>query len=228
VLIALEGIDGAGKSTLADLWAAALRRQGRTVEVLRKRPGLDGETGRLGDLQTLIWGSRADLDEGGDLGARFHLLLHGAWYAGVGQRRLDPALRAGHTIIADGWWTRSAVKASLQPGVSLAWALTLFDQVPVPDRTILLDVSPRLAWARRPEGFTAWETGRLSGVKASEADGFIHYQGSIAEGLRSLARRRHWQVLSPAPSWSPERILDHLDPTDRARDDIPLSGVQTP
>src|SRR5947209_12732576 len=68
VLITIEGLDGAGKSTLAGALADALRAGGRTVELLREPGGVEVSE----RIRALVQ------DPGLDVAARAEALLYAA------------------------------------------------------------------------------------------------------------------------------------------------------
>ena len=113
LLIALEGIDGSGKSTQARLLAAALAQQGREV-VLTREP-TDGRAGQ--ELRRYLEGPSRYLSPEQELqlfvaDRREHV-----------ERTIQPALRAGKTVITDRYYYSSVAyqgALGLDPGKILA------------------------------------------------------------------------------------------------------------
>ena len=89
MLIAVEGIDGCGKTTLVARLAAELRARGRTVVVVRRY---------MLDEITALWWRLLDLDL---IDQRGTAQLAAADYATGLQRIINPALHAGSVVIAD-------------------------------------------------------------------------------------------------------------------------------
>lgn len=90
--IALEGGEGAGKSTQARLLAEALRAQGREVVLTREPGGTPGAEA----IRNLLLGT-----EGEGWGARAEALLFAAARADHVERLIAPALAGGACVVCD-------------------------------------------------------------------------------------------------------------------------------
>ena len=143
LFLALEGADGSGKSTQARALAEALRGAGRTVELTREPGGSD-----LGEiLRTLILDpAHAPVDP------RTEALLFAAARSAHVERTLRPALAAGHVVVTDRYVDSSVAYQGAARGLGTgriaelnAWATAGL----TPDLTVLLDVDPGTAAARR-------------------------------------------------------------------------------
>lgn len=141
-LISLEGIDGAGKSTQVELLAAALRAEGWPV-VATREPGGTALGERLRDL----------LKGAVPLAPRTELILFAAARAELVEEVIRPALDAGQVVLCDRFAdsTRAYQGAGrgLDPALVEA-SITLATGGLAPSLTVLLDLPPALALARRP------------------------------------------------------------------------------
>ncbi|CAA9485076.1 MAG: Thymidylate kinase [uncultured Solirubrobacteraceae bacterium] len=90
-LITVEGLDGAGKSTLIAGLVPALRDQGHDVEVLREPGGVEVAE----RIRTLV------KDPGLAIHARAETLLYAAARAALVEERIRPALEAGRWVLLD-------------------------------------------------------------------------------------------------------------------------------
>ena len=91
MLITVEGIDGAGKTTLVAGLAEALRARGRAVEVLREPGGVE-----LSErLRALV------KDPGLTVGDRAEALVYAAARAQLVEERLRPLLADGRWVLLD-------------------------------------------------------------------------------------------------------------------------------
>ena len=90
-LITIEGIDGAGKSTLAASLAGELQRLGAPVELLREPGGVELSE-RIRELVK---------DPALHVGARAEALLYAAARAQLVQERLRPLLDQGMLVLLD-------------------------------------------------------------------------------------------------------------------------------
>jgi len=141
VLITVEGVDGAGKSTLVAGLAAALRERGRPVEVLRE-PGGVAVSERIRSLL-------ADPDV--VLEGRAEALLYAAARAQLVAERLRPLLETGRWVLLDRFVDSSLAYqgAGRELGVDEVRSLNEFATGGLrPDRTLLLRIPPVRGLAR--------------------------------------------------------------------------------
>ena len=143
-LITIEGLDGSGKTTLAESLAARLRAVGREVELLREPGGVE--------LSERIRGLVKD--PGLDVDPRAEALLYAAARAQLVASRVSPALEAGRWVLLDRFVDSSLAYqgAGRGLGVEAVRAVNVFGTGGIsPDRTLLLraDAGTR---ARRQAG----------------------------------------------------------------------------
>jgi dTMP kinase len=141
-LITIEGLDGAGKTTLADGLAAALAARGDPVELLREPGGVE-----LSErIRALV------KDPGLTVGARAEALLYAAARAQLVQERVLPLLEAGRTVLLDRFVDSSLAYqgAGRALGVAEVAAINAFATGGLtPDRTLLLRVDANTRLARQ-------------------------------------------------------------------------------
>ncbi len=140
-LITIEGLDGAGKTTLAGALAGRLGAAGVTVALLREPGGVEASE-RVRELVT---------DPALELGARAEALLYAAARAQLVQERLVPLLEAGTSIVLDRFVDSSLAYqgAGRGLGVAAVRAINAFGTADlVADRTLLLRVSTVTGRAR--------------------------------------------------------------------------------
>jgi dTMP kinase len=140
--IALEGGEGAGKSTQARLLAEALRARGIEVVTTREPGGTPGaET-----IRGLLLGA-----EGEGWNPRAEALLFAAARSDHVERLIEPAIAAGHWVICDRFVDSSRAYQGGGGGLSDSDILALHaigSGGLLPRRTILIEVSPRVASQR--------------------------------------------------------------------------------
>ncbi len=140
-LITIEGLDGAGKSTLAAALQAELAAT-RPVTVLRD-PGGVALSERVRELVK---------DPELRCGARAEALLYAAARAQLVEEQLEPLLAAGTWVLLDRFVDSSLAYqgAGRGLGVEEVAALNAFATAGLaPDRTLLLRVTPATARARQ-------------------------------------------------------------------------------
>jgi dTMP kinase len=141
-LISIEGLDGAGKTTLAGALAAALERRGVLVELLRE-PGGVAASERVRDLVK---------DPALRVGPRAEALLYAAARAQLVEERLLPALSGGTWVVLDRFTDSSLAYqgGGRGLGVDHVRAINQFATGGLtPDRTLLLRVDPHTGGERQ-------------------------------------------------------------------------------
>jgi dTMP kinase len=143
LLVALEGIDGAGNTTQARLLARWLKRRG--MEVLLTKEPTRGDVGRL---------IRARLRKGVK-DPLVDTLLFAADRAEHVAKVIAPGMRRGLVVVTDRY-VESSIAYQGAEGADPSWVEAVNSFAPRPDLTIILDVPPGQALARKPgprEGF---------------------------------------------------------------------------
>jgi dTMP kinase len=171
-LITIEGVDGAGKSTLAQGLASALREQGHAVELLRE-PGGAALSERIRELVK---------DPALTVGARAEALLYAAARAQLVEERLEPLLASGTAAVLDRFVDSSLAYQGAGRGLGTA-AVGAINELARggvrADRTLLLRVSMKTGLARRDT--RAQRADRLE--EAGEA-----FFAAVADAYEELAR----------------------------------------
>ncbi|KNC17349.1 thymidylate kinase [Arthrobacter sp. RIT-PI-e] len=191
LFIALEGGDGAGKSTQAALLHDALQAGGRTVVRTREPGGTPiGE-----ELRSLV------LDHGhGEIDARTEALMFAASRSAHVHQVILPALRRGDVVVCARYIDSSVAYQGTGRGLGAESVLQLnfwaTDGLR-PDLTVLLDVAPAEGRSRRTSGTVAED--RLE----SEPDAF---HTSIRSAFLELAAAEPSRYLVLAASGAAEEI----------------------
>jgi dTMP kinase len=142
VLITIEGLDGAGKTTLASALAAALRAEGRRVELLREPGGVPAAE----RARALV------KDPGLRVDARAEALLFAAARAQLVEEAVAPLLAAGAWVLLDRFVDSSLAYqgGGRGLGVEAVRAINDFGTGGLrPDRTLLLRLDPAVGRARQ-------------------------------------------------------------------------------
>jgi dTMP kinase len=143
-LITIEGLDGAGKSTLARALHAAIAATGHSVELLREPGGVD-----LSErIRALV------KDPALNVSARTEALLYAAARAQLVEERVRPLLEAGTTVLLDRYVDSSLAYqgAARELGVEHVRQINRFATGALePDRTLLLRIAPAARRARLAE-----------------------------------------------------------------------------
>jgi dTMP kinase len=141
VLITVEGLDGAGKTTLIAALARELEARGQRVLVLREPGGVEVSE----RIRALL------ADPGLEIDPRAEALLYAAARAQLVGEELQPLLEAGDTVLLDRFVDSSLAYqgAGRGLGVKEIRALNEFGTRGLrPDRTLLLRIDPAAGLAR--------------------------------------------------------------------------------
>ena len=140
-LVTIEGIDGAGKSTLAEALAREILGKGRPLELLREPGGVDISE----RIRALV------KDPALAVGSRAEALLYAAARAQLVQEKLEPLLAEGTWVLLDRFVDSSLAYqgAGRELGIQEVRAINLFATGGLtPDRTLLLHIDPAAGRAR--------------------------------------------------------------------------------
>ena len=140
-LITIEGVDGAGKTTLAAGLLDALRLAGHEVELLREPGGVPAAE-RIRDLV---------IDPGLHVSARAEALLYAAARAQLVEEAIDPLLSGGTWVLLDRFIDSSLAYqgGGRELGIDAVRAINEFAiSTARPDRTLLLMIEPQLGRSR--------------------------------------------------------------------------------
>jgi dTMP kinase len=190
-LITIEGLDGAGKSTLADALARELAARELPAKLLREPGGVEVSE----RIRALV------KDPALEVLARTEALLYAAARAQLVEERLQPLLSDGAIVLLDRFLDSSLAYqgAARALGVEQVRAINLFATGGLQaDRTLLLRISPALGRARQHE--RALEPDRLE----RESERFFE---AIARAYDDLARAEPERIRVIDASQAPERVL---------------------
>jgi dTMP kinase len=186
-LITVEGIDGAGKTSLVEGLAAALPE----AVVLREPGGVE-----LSErIRALV------KDPSLTVCARAEALLYAAARAQLVDERLRPLLDSGATVLLDRFVDSSLAYQGGGRELGVEWIRSINDFGIVPDRTILLRLDPAVARARLAHRGEAPDRLELAGDPFFDTIARTYDELAAAEPQRFLvidAGRPADQVLTEA------------------------------
>ena len=191
-LITIEGIDGAGKTTLAAALHDRLRTGGLEVQLLREPGGVQAAE-RVRELVT---------DPALHIGARAEALLYAAARAQLVDEAIMPLLREGSWVLLDRFVDSSLAYQGAGRGLGID-AVAAINQFATgglqPDRTLLLMLDPRQARTRSRS-----RQGPVDRLEREEQDFFDR----IAQGYVQLAEAEPERIRQIDASGPPEQVID--------------------
>jgi dTMP kinase len=195
-LITIEGLDGAGKSTLADALASEIAARGHSVQTLREPGGV-----ALSEhIRALV------KDVSLAVSARTEALLYAAARAQLVEQRLVPLLANGEIVVLDRFVDSSLAYqgGGRHLGIGEIRAINLFATGNLqPDRTLLLRISPATGRARqrvRASSGTGDAPDRL------EQEGEAFFQ-AIVDAYEELAQLEPLRIRAIDAEQPPEDVL---------------------
>ncbi len=190
-LITVEGLDGAGKTTLVSGLARELGSGGQTVFVLREPGGVD-----LSErIRALV------KDASITMGGRAEALLYAAARAQLVEEQLEPLLAAGDWVVLDRFVDSSLAYQGAGRGLGLESIRALNEFATgglAPERTLLLKVDP--AVGRERIAGRREDTDRLE----KERDDFF---SAVAKAYDDIAAAEPERIAVIDAGQSPDRVL---------------------
>ncbi|WP_324695262.1 dTMP kinase [Novosphingobium aerophilum] len=194
--IALEGGEGAGKSTQSRLLAEALRARGLDV-VTTREPGGTGGAEAIREL--LLHG------DGDGWGARAEALLFAAARSDHVEKLIRPALARGAWVVCDRFLDSSRAYQGGGGGLSDGDIRTLHaigSEGMLPDLTVLIEVSPSVA-AKRLALRDVDGTDRIGGREAT-------YHARVAQAFARFAEGEPARFARIDGDGTPEETRDRV------------------
>lgn len=189
--LALEGVEGAGKSTIARRLVEGLLAEGRRALLVREPGGT-----RLGEeVRRLLLDSE-------EMGPWAEALLFAAQRAQLAVEVVGPALQRGEWVVTDRSYYSSLAYQGWARGLGIE-QVRLVNEAGlgevVPDLVVVLEVDPEVGLARQQHA------DRIGGQG-------VEFQQRVAEGYRRLAEAEpHRVVLIPAdgdPAEVTRRVME--------------------
>lgn len=181
-VIAFEGVDGAGKSTVLGLVADHLRGQG--IRVSLPRVGKEHLSKPIREIRQLTR-DRTNLD----LCPRAELLLYASREAQVVEQHVRPAIAEGMTVLLDRSMLTPVVLGAHGRGLDPSTCETIAAAASGglhPDLTLIFDVEPRTSRIRKRIDKVRMGEARNSGRKGLAGSAFSE---RVREGYLCLAAR---------------------------------------
>ena len=191
-LITVEGIDGAGKTTLARSLLAALRERGLNVTLLRE-PGGVRAAERIRELVQ---------DPQARIGDRAEALLYAAARAQLVEEALTPLLAEGQLVLLDRFVDSSLAYqgGGRSLGIDSIRAINQFGTGGlVPDRTLLLQITTAAGRAR--------SDGRAEPLDRLERQPDAFFD-RVADAYAELAAAEPGRIRVIDASQAPEAVLE--------------------
>ncbi|SRR6266568_124088 len=194
MIVAFEGIDGAGKTTTAPLVAEALRLRGHSATSTTKRESIIEDPFAREQVEALaarLWGVPHD-SRMNSVGTLHWVYLNAAFFTAT-HFALCEQLGQSEIVVMDNWINKFAARIIAAGELPYERVLEFLKTIPQPDIVVMLDVEPARAVSRKSAGASDAERGSLHGGRPD----FAAYQGVVRNNLLSMAHRFGWVIVSP-------------------------------
>ena len=185
-LIAVEGLDGSGKSTQVYLLKRWMEMQGLKVFFTEwNSSALVKEATRKGKKRQLLTPTTFSLVHCTDFADRF-------------ERQISPLLRAGYIVLADRYQYTAFARDSVR-GCDPRWLRSLYSFAAIPDITFFFDTPLAVSLERilsgRPQ-LKYFEAGMDLNLADNAEDSFRIFQGKIYDEYKKMVPTEHFVVMN--------------------------------
>jgi len=195
-LIAVEGVDGSGKSTQIRLLLEWLRAAGHEVHLT------------AWNSSPLVHAALRDAKRARSLTPRTFCLMHAADLADRLEREIVPRLRAGHLVLADRWVCTALARDQARE-VDPAWIRAVYAFAPRPRLGVYfrvpVDVAAGRILASRPE-LKYYEAGLDLDLAADPSASFRLFQQRVAHHYDRLVRSERLAVIDGMESVGAQQV----------------------
>lgn len=204
VLCAIEGIDGAGKSTTARLVADSVPN----VVLISKQTPLMSRNQNMNQyynqLTSLIFARPKGF--GAELSDAHWIRMLAAWFTIHYEELALPHLLAGQDVLLENSPFKYMLRYIANVPEDEPHIRACFEPITREiDATVLLDIDPAAALRRKGGAMSSVEGGR----DAQDANDILTYQGRVRLGLHAEARRLGWDILS-VDQQTPRNVADRV------------------
>jgi dTMP kinase len=190
MLLAFEGVDGAGKSTQADLLFTRLQNSQAHLPFLTKwnSSTVVKHATKHGKKDRTLTPTTFALLEAADLADRY-------------DREITPALAAGRHVIADRW-VYTAFARGMARGRDAAWLRGIYSFAPKPDLCFYLALPADVALDRilKTRALKHYEAGMDIGLSDELEQSFLEFQGIAIAAYNGMQLAEHPFIVIDAQS----------------------------
>jgi dTMP kinase len=179
LLIAVEGVDGSGKSTQMQLVNNWLQSNGFAT-VVTAWASTDTIKPLIKDIKRKEY----------IVSPKVFSLLHVADFTERLEKVIIPALQSGLVVLCDRY-LYTAIARDTARGVSEHWVRTMYDFAPIPDITLYFSVRPDISFARKTGIPNFYEAGMDRGLDKNIRHSFEIFQQKVIQSYEQLVTSDH-------------------------------------
>jgi dTMP kinase len=204
--IVFEGVDGAGKSTVARLVAQSLQQGDASVRYWDKRDtSFDSQFAQrqMEIIKEALWDYPKDANIL-ELGNMHWLSLMASWFSAIDELLVKPTLSAKRTVVMDNWHYKFSSRFLLKRDFDPSIVRMIFSLLTEPSCVVFLQVDPETAANRKQGIFLPSECGMLERPELASYQTFIAYQTQVQEQLLSVCDSEQTLIINASKSSAEE------------------------
>jgi len=182
--IVIEGIDGSGKTTIANRVSERLNDNGyKTIFVNKKNTDVCDEYIKkfMGNIRKSLW-ENSPTDPVGEVPEKAWLFLHSLWYTMMEEKVINKLVDDYEFVIMDGWYYKFLARHLTNGEFDFDLSYSIINTLRKGDYTFLLDIKPEECFKRRGD-FKPSELGAHE-IKQEEKEEkafikFVRYQSMV-------------------------------------------------
>ena len=208
-LIVLEGIDGAGKTTIANRLALKLSENYDAVFLDKKSIDCSSNYVRkfMENIKKSLWQSKIN-DPVEKIDEETWLYLHVLWYRLMQEHVIKEKLGKHDYVILDGWIYKFWARHYCNGDFDFEYSENILKRLRQADRVFLLDVSPEESYVRKKE-IKRSELGAHGMIEGKDKkEQFINYQEKMRGEYLKFADEYSFEIIQAQDSI--ENIINQI------------------
>ena len=198
--IVIEGIDGSGKTTIANHVSEKLNDNGyKTIFVNKKNTDICDEYIKkfMGNIRKSLW-ENSPTDPVGEVPEKAWLFLHSLWYTMMEEKVINKLIDDYEFVVMDGWYYKFLARHLTNGEFDFELSYSIINTLRKGDFTFLLDIKPEVCFKRRDD-FKPSELGaheiKQEGKGETTFNKFVRYQNMVRNQYLGFGKEYGFNVI---------------------------------
>lgn len=207
-LIVIEGIDGSGKTTVAQHLRDYLGEKACFLSKKSIEANTNFQKQFMSEIKPILW-ERKPTEPVSEIDEESWLYLHMLWYHMLQKFVISDKLRNYEYVVMDGWYYKFLARHFVNSKMETTIAEFLVKRLLRPDRIFLLNVSPEICFNRKGQ-IKASECGAHEKGQRTELalNDFCEYQEKVYEAYVEILKGSKLSIIDA--SQAIESVLDEI------------------